>query len=247
MIRLIALKELRGLLHAPSTWYILAALQLVLALFYLGALNSFLEHQAELALTPNAAGATQKVVPYFFNIVALLLLILTPVFTMWALAEERRNQTLPLLLSAPVSSTQIVLGKFTGVLVFLWLIVLCSAAMTLTLKVGTAMDFGLVLGNTLGLLLLTACYAALGLYFSSLTAQPIVAAVSSLAILFPMWLAEAGASANYPVWRTLTPTGHFHNFNAGLLGSTDAIYYLLFTAFFLTLAIRRLDNTRVYG
>ncbi len=247
MIRLIALKELRSLFHAPSTWYILGALQLILSLVYLGRMNDFLQVQTRLALIANAPGATQAVVPYFFNVVALLLLILTPVFTMRAIAEERRNQTLALLLSAPVSSTGIVLGKFAGLLAFLWLIVLACAAMTLTLKAGTAMDIGLLLGNAVGLLLLTASYTALGLYVSSLTAQPIVAAVGALATLLGLWLAESGASDNFRIWHALAPTGHFHNLNSGLLDSGDVVYYLMFTVFFLTLAIRRLDNSRIYG
>jgi gliding motility-associated transport system permease protein len=245
VIRLIALKELRSLFHAPSTWYILGALQLILSLVFLGRMNDFLQIQTKLALIANAPGATQAVVPYFFNVVALL--ILTPVFTMRAIAEERRNQTMALLLSAPVSSAGIVLGKFAGLLAFLWLIVLACAAMTLTLKAGTAMDLGLLLGNAVGLLLLTASYTALGIYVSSLTAQPIVAAVGALATLVGLWLAESGASDNFRFWHALAPTGHFHNLNSGLLDSGDVAYYLVFTIFFLTLAIRRLDNTRIYG
>lgn len=247
MIRLIALKELRGLFHGPATWYILGALQLILSLIYLSRMNDFLQIQAKLSLIANAPGATQAVVPYFFNIVALVMLILTPVFTMRLLAEERRNQTLPLLLSAPVSSTRIVLGKYAGLLAFLWLIILCCTAMTLTLKLGTAMDFGLLLANTAGLVLLTASYAALGLYVSSLTAQPVVAAVGALAALLGLWLAEEGASDAFRVWHALAPSGHFHSFNGGLLDSADAAYYALFSAFFLMLAIRRLDSIRIHG
>lgn len=247
MIRLIALKELRGLLHAPSTWYILGAIQLILSSIFLGLMNEFMEAQAKLSLIANAPGATQSVVPYFFNVLALLLLVLAPVFTMRTLAEERRAQTLPLLLSAPVSSTGIVLGKFAGLLAFLWLIVLGNAVMTLILKIGTDMDIGLLLGNTFGLLLLTASYTALGLYVSSLTAQPIVAVVGAVSTLLGLWLAERSASGNFRFWHALAPTGHFHNLNSGLLDSGDVVYYLVFTAFFLMLAIRRLDNTRTYS
>lgn len=247
MIRLIAVKELRGLFHTPSTWYILGAIQLILASIFLGLMNEFMEAQAKLSLIANAPGATQSVVPYFFNVLALLLLILAPVFTMRALAEERRTHTMPLLLSAPVSSAHIVLGKFAGLLAFLWLIVLGNAVMTLVLKIGTDMDIGLLLGNALGLMLLTASYTALGLYVSSLTAQPIVAVVGALATLLGLWLAERSASGSYRIWHALAPTGHFHDLNSGLLVSGDVVYYVLFTAFFLMLAIRRLDNTRTYS
>lgn len=247
MIRLIALKELRSLFGAPSTWFILGALQFILALAYLGRLNEFLQIQAQMALIANAPGATQAVAPYLFNVIALIMLILTPVFTMRLLAEERRNHTLALLLSAPVSTARIVLGKFIGLLAFLWAIILCCTAMAATLMLGTAMDMGLLLANACGLFLLTASYAALGLYVSALAAQPIVAAIGALAALFGLWLAESGARDGYRVWHALAPTGHFHNLNSGLVDSGDLAYFLLFCAFFLALAIRRLDSNRSYG
>lgn len=247
MIRLIALKEFRSLLHSPTTWLILGALQFILAWSFLGRLNAYLQLQTQLALIANAPGATQVVAPPLFGIAALVMMMLAPVFTMRLLAEERRNQTLALLMAAPVSGRQIVLGKFFGLMLFLSLIVLGCTAMSLVLALGTPMDFGLLFANMAGLLLLTASYAALGLYISSLTAQPIVAAIGALAVLFGLWLAEASATDSSPVWHALTPTGHFQNFNSGLLDSSDLVYFVLFCAFFLLLAIRRIHNNRIYG
>ncbi len=248
MIRLIALKELRSLFHAPSTWYALAALQLILGWIFLWLLDTFLKIQPQLTLIANAPGATQAIVPVFFReFLSPLIMVVTPIFTMRLLTEERRNQTMPLLLSAPVSGARIVLGKFAGLMTLLWLIILCNAAMAFTLKIGTALDVGLVLSNTAGLMLLAAGNAALGLYISSLTAQPLIAAIGALAALLgPMWI-ERSALDTYRLWHDLAPTGHFHSFNAGLLDSADVVYYLLFCALFLSLAIRRLDNARVYG
>ncbi len=247
MIRLIAMRELRSLWHAPSTWYLLGGLQLIMALSYLGRLDEFLKIQTQLRLVANAPGATQSVIPYFFSIIALVMMMFTPLFTMRLLAEERRNQTLPLLLAAPVSSAVIVLGKFAGLLSLLWLVVLACAAMTLTLALGAPMDLGLLFANACGMLLLTASYCALGLYISALTAQPIVAAIGALAVLAGLWLAESAASDGSRFLHIITPTGHFQSFNGGLLDSGDLAYFLLFCAFFLLLAIRRLDNNRIYG
>ncbi len=244
MIRLIALRELRSLFAAPGTWLILGVLQFILALVFLGRLDEFLTLQAQLALVANAPGATQAIIPYFFNVAALVLLMLTPVFTMRLLAEERRSHTLALLMSAPVSAAGIVLGKFAGLLAFLWLIVLGCAAMAATLMFGTVMDTGLLLANACGLLLLAAGYAALGLYCSALAAQPVIAAVGAMTALLGLWLAESGASDSYRIWQALTPSGHFHNFNSGLLDARDLAYYLLFCAFFLLLTIRRLETGR---
>ncbi len=247
MIITIAFKEIRSLLAAPSTWLVLAVLQFILAWFFLTRLDAFLQMQTQLAQLANAPGATQAIVVPLFGAAALFLMLLVPVFTMRMIAEERRNQTMVLLATAPVSSMQIVLGKFTGLLLFLLPMVLICLLMGLTLDVGTKLDMGLLLANTLGLLLLAASYAALGLYISSLTAQPAIAAIAALAALFGLWLVEASAMDNDSALSVLAPTSHFENLNVGLLNSGDVAYFILFCAVFLLLAARRLDNNKSYG
>ena len=246
MIRLLAMRELRSLFAMPSTWLVLAALQFVFAWFFLARLEAFLEIQPQLAQLANPPGVTGVVAAPMFNTVALLLL-LVPLFTMRLIAEERRNQTLPLLLSSPLSDARIVLGKFLGLLVFLAVLTAVIPLMVYTLSLGTSLDNGLLLSNILGLFLLIASYVSLGLYISALTTQPIIAAIGAFAVLFGLWLADIGAAAEDSPWHAVSPLHHFRNFNAGLLDSSDAAYFVLFTTVCLLLAIRRLHNNRVYG
>jgi ABC-2 type transport system permease protein len=174
-------------------------------------------------------------------------MMLTPIFTMRLIAEERRNQTLVMLLAAPVASWEIIVGKFIGLLLFLSLIIISCTLMLLTLALGTPLDYGLLLSSILGLFLLTACYTALGLYFSTLTSQPIVAATGTLAAVFGLWLIDVAGSSTSAAMKMLSPTVHFQSFNAGLLVSQDLAYFILFSITCLLLAIRRLNNTRIYG
>ena len=247
MILTIACKEFRSLFAAPSTWLILGALQLIFAWFFLARLDAFLQVQAQLAQMGNAPGATLSVAVPLFGTLAIILMMLVPVFTMRLLAEEKRNQTLVLLLTSPVSVTHIVLGKFVGLMLFLLLIVANCTLMVTSLAAGTQLDIGLLLSNALGLLLLASCYAALGLYISSLSAQPVVAAIASLAALFGLWLIEISAVDNGNALHLFTPTSHFQNFNIGLINSADLVYFLVFLATFLVLTIRRVKNNRIYG
>jgi ABC-2 type transport system permease protein len=182
-----------------------------------------------------------------FNVIALLLMMLIPMFTMRSIAEERRNQTLTLLLSSPLSSAQIVLGKFVGLMLFLMVLMASTPLMLYTLQLGTPLDHGLLWSNVLGLLLLSACYASLGLYISSLTNQPIIAAIGALAVLVGLWLTDISSSAPDSPWHLVSPLYHFQNFNFGLLDSGDAVYFISFSSAFLLLAMRRLNNNRVYG
>ena len=247
MILTIAHKEFRGLFAMPSTWLILGALQFIFAWFFLARLDAFLQVQAQLAQIANAPGATLAVATPLFGTLALILMMLVPVFTMRLFAEERRSQSMALLMTAPVSGMHIVLGKFFGLMLFLLLIIASCTLMVLSLAAGTQLDVGLLLSNALGLLLLAASYAALGLYISSLTVQPVVAAIAALAALFGLWLVEVSAVDNDLAWRMVAPTSHFQSFNVGLLNSADMVYFALFSAFFLLLTIRRIHNNRIYG
>lgn len=247
MIRLLALRELRSLFSMPSTWFVFAVLQLILAWFFLARLDAFLEVQPQLAQLANPPGVTSTVSAPMFNTVALMMMMLVPVFTMRLIAEERRNQTLTLLLSSPLSGRHIVLGKFLGLMIFLVVLMSGVPLMLYTLALGTAIDQGLMLSNILGLLLLTCSYVALGLYISSLTTQPIIAAIGALAVLLGLWLADIGTTSENSPWHLVSPLHHFQNFNNGLLDSSDAAFFVLFTAVFLILTMKRLHNNRIYG
>lgn len=247
MIRLLALRELRSMFSMPSTWLVLAVLQFIFTWFFLEILQSFLEMQPQLAQLANAPGVTATVATPLFNLVALLLMMLVPMFTMRLIAEERRSHTLTLLLSAPLSNRHIVLGKFFGLLVFLAVLTAGVPLMLCTLALGTNLDLGLLLSNMLGLLLLTASYIAVGLYISALTTQPVIAAIGALAVLVGLWLADIAAASERSFFHFISPLYHFRNFNTGLLDSADAAFFLLFTAMFLLLTMQRLQNNRRYG
>ncbi len=247
MIRLIAMRELRSLFSLPSSWFIFAVLQFIFAWFFLGRLDAFLELQPQFAQLANPPGVTITIAAPIFNTIALLLMMLIPMYTMRLIAEERRNQTLQLLLSAPLSDTHIALGKFFGLLLFLAILTVSVPVMLYSMSLGTSLDHGLMLSNMLGLLLLTASFVALGLYISALTSQPIIAAIGTLAVLVGLWLADIGATAADSPWHAISPLNRFQSFNAGLLDSSDTLFFVLFTGVFLLLTIRRLRNNRIYG
>lgn len=244
MIRAIARKEFRSLFSSPSTWWMLAVMQFLFAWFFFGRMDDYLQVQAQLAQLSNAPGATISVAAPLCSVLALMLMVLIPLFTMRLIAEERRNRTWVLLLTAPVSATQIVLGKFLGLMTLLVLIVAGCAAMLATLMLGTHADIGLMLSNILGVVLLAASYAALGLYFSALNKQPIIAATTALGLSFGLWLLELTASDNRSFLRAISPNAHFQNLNVGLINSADLIYFVLFISTLLWLTIRHLNDER---
>lgn len=249
MIFTIAGRELRSMFLSPLAWMVLAVVSGLCAYFFLLYVDLYLQLQPRLAAAANGPGVTSMVVAPLFSTAAIVLLLVTPLLTMRLISEERRNQTLSLLISAPVSMTEIVLGKFFGVLSFVFLMLALIALMPLSLLAGGALDLGLWASGLLGLALLLASFCSIGLLISSLTAQPTVAAISTFGVLLLLWilnLAGATGSGGGEVLAYLSMLSHFQSLLQGLFSSTDVFYYLLVTASCLVLSIRRLDADRLH-
>ena len=247
MIATIIEKELRLLFSSPLAWVLLTLMQLVLTWIFLGHLDAFLEIQTQLMQLANPPGATEIIVAPTFAMAAIILLMITPLLTMRLIAEERRNNTMTLLISAPISMTDIVLGKFLGLMVFFAVMIALLTGTSALLLMGGTLDFGLLLSNVLGLLLVAACFVSLGLYISSLTAHPTIAAIGALGVLLGLWVIDIVASDMDSYARNFSLLKHFEHFNRGLIDSFSIAYFALFIVTFLVLTIRRLDGERLHG
>ena len=193
-------------------------------------------------------GVTQFVGQTVYGFASFIVLFAVPLLSMRLISEERRNQTLPFLFSAPISLTEIVIGKFLGLVLFLSILIVYIGLMLSTLNIWADIDFGYILANSLGMLLMVASFSALGLYFSSMTQQPVVAAILTFIALFALMFLDrffAGDPSN--TLASLSLTRHFQSFASGLIDTADIIYFVLFIATFLTLTVRRLDADRLRG
>jgi ABC-2 type transport system permease protein len=228
---------------------VLAITQAFVAYAFLVKLELFLQIKPFLAGLSGAPGLTVFVVAPAFKAAGMVMLLAAPLVTMRLVSEERRSGTLSLLLSAPISMTDIVLGKFLGVMAFFATVALVILLTPLSLLAGGTLDYGLLASGFLGLLLLIASYAAAGLFMSTLSAHPAVAAVSTFGLLLLLWnmdWAGTGAAEGVrPLFSYLAVTSHFNALLQGVVDSADLIYSLLFVASFLILAIRRLDAMRL--
>jgi len=247
MIRTIAMRELRSLFLSPLAWAILAVVELILGFLFLGQLDLFISYQAEIALRESPPGATEIIVIPLFSSATIVLLLVIPLLTMRLISDEKRQKTLSLLLSAPVSMTEIVLGKYLGIIAFLGIMLGLILLMPLSLYLLGPLDSGLFLSATIGLALMLASFAAAGLYLSSLTAQPTVAAVMTFGLLLLLWIIDmVGKSAGgSELLSYLSLQHHYQSLLRGLFDSSDILYYLLFITSFIVLTIRRLDDDRL--
>ncbi len=243
MVWVIAGRELRNLFLSPLAWTVLGVVQFVLAWLYLSQVDFFLQFQPRLAALAEAPGVTQLVVAPLYGNAALMLLLVVPLLTMRLISDERRNGTLSLLFSAPLSMSEIVLGKYLGLMVFLLLMAAFIVLMPLALLAGTSLDWGLLAAIQLGLVLLLGSFAALGLFMSTLSAYPAVAAAASFGALLFLWLLDWAGEGDSLLGQ-LSLMRHYQALLQGVFDSADVIYYLLFIATFLVLSIQRLDAQR---
>lgn len=245
----IAARELRSLFLSPLAWSILAVVQILLGFMFLSQVDYFMLIQPRLVGLEGAPGVTEIVVAPVIGNAAIVLLLVVPMLTMRLVSEERRSRTLSLLFSAPLSMSEIVIGKFLGVMIFLIIMVLFIVAMPLSLLMGTNLDLGLLAAAALGLVLLLASFAAVGLFMSTLTVQPTIAAVSSFGVLLFLWVLDMAGNSNAgeasELFAYMSILRHFESLLKGVFDSSDVIYYLLFVIFFLGLSIRRLDADRL--
>lgn len=247
----IAGRDLRMLFWSPAAWALLAVVMAIMGYLFLTQLDVYTQVQSQLLGMPDPPGLTEVMVSSLYGSAGVVLLMIVPLLTMRAFADERRAQTLPLLLAAPVSMSAIVAGKFLAVLGFLAVVVALVVAMLASLSVGASLDWGLIAAGTLGLVLLLSAFAALGVFVSSLTAQPVIAAGGTFGALLGLWILNwaggDGEGTSTLLLRYASILSHYDPLLKGVFDTADVAYFLLFTFAFLALTVRRLDGERLGG
>lgn len=248
MIFTIAARELRSAFLSPIAWTLIGVTQIILAFIMGNGLENYIiQIQPQLHLYLSPPDITGEVVVPQYMWLAIIMIVISPLLTMRVFSDERKNKTLALLFSAPISMTEIVLGKYLGLLAIAGIMLLTFTIMPLTLLLFGSLDFGLLFSVLLGVFLLMASCMAIGLHISSLTANPMIAAILSffLILLFSILIFVQGESPDEFSLAHLSLFQHLMAFVSGLFSSHDFIYYLLLIATFLVLAVHRLDSDRL--
>ncbi|PCJ85781.1 MAG: ABC transporter permease [Thiotrichaceae bacterium] len=248
MILAIANREFRSLFISPLAWVILAVVQIILAWSFFTSLDVFFNIQSELSTLKNAPGVTDLVISPLYEVASIVLLMITPLLTMRVISEEKRNHTISLLYSAPISLTEIVLGKYLGLLAFNFVLLALIMLMPLSLQIGTDLDMAKLFSGALGLFLVLASFSAAGLFMSSLTDNPMIAAISTFGLLLLLWMLNASTNVTTDgtnVLSYLSLHTHFITLLRGILNTRDIAFFILFITGFIVLTIRQLETQRL--
>lgn len=216
----IAQKEYKQYFISPVAYAVAFAILLILGiLFYANIL----------------AGTAQQVAPTVQAIVAplvTLLLFTTPGITMRAVAEEQKNGTLEILLTAPVRDWEVIVGKWLGGVLFILTLLLITWIYPIVLNqlVKPGIDQGMMVTGYLGLLLLSAAFLAVGIMISSFFSNQIAAFFTTLGVLLVWWMISypaqaAGATGGLLSYLDLSEH-YYSTFYRGIIDIKDIVFYL---------------------
>jgi ABC-type transport system involved in multi-copper enzyme maturation permease subunit len=181
----------------------------------------------------------------FFGTLPLILAVFLPAVTMRLWAEEKKGNTLELLLTFPMRTHELVLGKFVASLVF-YLVALASTVMipVMLFFLGKP-DLGAMASAYLGAVLLGAFFLAIGIFVSGIVRDQIIAFILSMMVCFSLYVVGTGFFASaVDGWipgmgsflrNFLGVTRHFDSFARGVVDNRDVVYFILGSAIFLTL------------
>ena len=241
--------ELAMLFYSPIAWLILMAFAVHVSFDFCDILQQIVNAKATGRLIPFSVtnGLVLGTFGYLEQIQTVIYLYV-PLLTMGVMSREYSTESIKLPYSSPVSTFQLIIGKYKALAV-------CALIMTLILALPVAVmwagvpnfDFGTVAAGLLGLFLLICTYCAIGLFMSTITSYQVVAAIATLATLSVLSLiGRVGESSplfsNITYW--LSIDGRASNMIGGLIVSNDVIYFLAIIALFIWLSVAVVNNRR---
>jgi gliding motility-associated transport system permease protein len=246
-------KEWRHYFGSPIAWVALFVWTLLFGIFFFFGLSFFVRQSAmtaqQMEFGPKMSLNEYVIRPVFHNM-AVVALFLAPMLTMRLFAEEKRQGTIELLATSPITDLQIVLGKFlaaTALYALMILAGLLNLAMLWHYST-TPPEWKPVVTGFFALLLFGACFIALGTFLSTLTRNQIVAGILSFCLFLGIWtLGWADDPTNGPVMKVvayLGVTNHMEDLVKGVVDLKDVVFYLSFIAFGLFLTHQSVESQR---
>src|SRR5499433_1977573 len=239
-------RELRAYFNSPIAYVILTIFVLLSGIFFRSILAQVLElglrsqFQAQ-QLGPRPMDMPGMISRGFLSTMSVILLFIMPILTMGLFSEEKKRGTIELLLTAPLTDAQVVLGKFLAAGSFFIILLLSTLVPMAALYLYGSPASGPILTAYLGLLLYGLAIVAVGLFISTLTENQIIAAVLSFGMIMVLWLVDVMAqNSESPTSKGLLTylsiLSHLDDFMKGVLSTSHVIFYvsLMLTALFLT-------------
>ena len=249
-VLLMCQKELRSYFASPIAYAVLALFGLIFGFGFYTATRDFVRFsfQSQMMGGGQTMNVNEQIIRPLLGFASTVALFLIPMITMRLFAEEKRSGTIELLLTSPVTDTEIILGKWCGA-VLLYMCVLGMSVINIAmLFMWGKPDLKPVLVAYLGLLLQGGCLLAIGTFVSTTTKNQIVAGgvtfFVSLLLWLLSWFTAFDSGAFSQVINYLSIVTHMENFSKGVIDSKDIVFYLSMIFFSLFLTQRSMESLR---
>jgi ABC-2 type transport system permease protein len=245
----IARREMEATFASPIGWLALCAFLVITGFFFASMVGFFALQTTEVGMSPyQDIDLSEYLVAPFFSNTGVILLMLCPALSMRLFAEDRRQRSLELLLTSPVRTSEIVLGKYLGGLGFVVVMLLATAHYPLILWWLGDPDLGVVLSSYLALFLMVGAFMSVGLLTSAFTESQMVALVISFVLLLLFWVASWADSSTAgtmgKVLSYVSMLSHMDQLGKGLIHVQDLVYYASFIAVALFATHQRVEAFR---
>jgi len=243
----IARRELRGIFTTTTGWLVLGGFWMLAGFFWSSMVSFYLLQSAELVSNPYTQAEirlSEHLLSPFFGNLSVILLMIMPALTMRLFAEERKQGTLELLFSSPISTTDIVAGKAIAVFFFLLVMLAGTLYAPLTLWTWGQLDIGLLACGYLGVFLMAAAVSSMGMLCSALTENQVVALILAFSASLAMWVLAWISEDPTHILVQIAMVTHAEELLRGVLRGSDLTYFVLFNAVALTATHQRLETLR---
>lgn len=246
----LARRDFRAYFNSPIAYIVIALFLAIMGWMFFANLTYFnlSNMQARQYGGGKGVSITEGIVRPLFGNMNVVLLFIVPFITMRLFAEERKNHTLELLMTSPLTLNQLIVGKFVSALMLLGVMLGMTLVYPIVLVATGNPELGPIFTSLLGTFLLTSALMALGILFSAFTENQIVAAALTFACGLFFWLinwaSQWAGSVMGEFFNYLSLINHFNNFSRGLVDTSDVLFYLSFVFVGLFLTNRVLDSTR---
>jgi ABC-2 type transport system permease protein len=250
-VNALVVRELRSMFRGPTAYAVLGLFLVVHALSFAQLMEDYSVRSfrdISNGRLGNELNLVDLVLRSLITGDAFFLTLFLPLLTMRSFADEWRQGTSDLLLSYPFREFELVLGKFLAAACVLWMMLAFAALYPLATLLLGSLEIPVLFSSYLGLSLYGLALLAVGLFYSTLTENQLIAFASTWATFFALLMAAFWAPRVEAPWDTvlaqLSPIGHVNAFGVGLLRLSDSYFFVVFIAIFLYLATGVLESKR---
>jgi ABC-2 type transport system permease protein len=246
----IARRDLRAYFASPRAAAIFWFFLIFMGFFFKNFVHMFMKMTTQAPMMGGQAPTLEQLLKALFYNLHFILLLIIPAVTMASFSEEKKNQSIRLLLTSPCTAFEIVLGKFFAASGLMALALLASAVYPLFTVVHGNPDKMMILCSYLGLFLLVISQIAFGLWVSSMTSNQFLAFLFTMFGLFLLlilnWMAPnlSGGGVTESILKYLASSDHLDSFFKGTISVAHTTYFLIFTGMFLFFTNVTLDSQR---